>query len=56
MDEETKKSELAGSKFRDSKVDIKEVFSEKTDLQSKADDLSTFSKCLGPRARAPPSI
>ena len=32
------------SKFKDSKVDIKEVFSEKTDFDSKVDDLSTFSK------------
>ena len=37
-------TELNKSKFKDSKVDIKDVFSEKTDLESKADDLSTFSK------------
>lgn len=43
MDQETKKSDLKKSKFKDSKVDIKEVFSEKTDLQSRVDDISTFS-------------
>ena len=35
--------DLKKSKFKDSKVDMKEVFSEKTDLDSQTDDISTFS-------------
>ena len=32
------------AKFKDSQVDIKEMFSEKTDTDSKTENVSTFSK------------
>lgn len=43
MNEDSKEIQVKKSQFKDSKVDIKTVFSEKTDLDSKTDDISTFS-------------
>ena len=44
MIENSEPKKIKKSQFKDSKVDMKEVFSEKTDLDSKTDDISTFSK------------
>ena len=46
MKDNTKEQSVKKSQFKDSKVDIKTVFSEKTDLDSGTEDLSTFSKFL----------
>lgn len=46
MKDNTKDQSVKKSQFKDSKVDIKTVFSEKTDLDSGSDEISTFSNFL----------